>query len=56
MMPRNDPTNCQNEPGYPDHATVIMSIRYPELVCHSLRLRCVIQEPHRINECGEFDR
>lgn len=44
--------NCQIEPSYPDHETVIASIRDPELTCHLPQERCTIQEPHRIAECG----
>jgi hypothetical protein len=28
-MDRPKQINCQQEPGYPDHETVIFSIRYP---------------------------
>lgn len=47
--------NCQVEPRYPAHSTIIWSFRYPEMVCHDASVRCPIREPHLVPECGEFD-
>lgn len=54
MRPKQ--TDCQIEPSFPDHATVLFSIRFPDLVGHLPTLRCSIQEPHHIDDCQEFDR
>lgn len=54
MTPRPRQTDCQHEPPYPDHQTVVFSIRYPDAVIHSPSSYCSIQEPHLIAECGEF--
>ena len=54
MTERAEPTSYQQEPGYPDHSTVMFSIRYPDLTCHLPTARCGTQEPHTIAECGEF--
>lgn len=51
---RPAPTNCQQEPPYPDLATAAFSLRYPDLTCHPPRHRCRIQEPHAIKDCVEF--
>jgi hypothetical protein len=39
-----------------ENERVVCSIRSPGHVCHLPSQRCAIQEPHRIDECGEFDR
>lgn len=54
MTRRTAPTNCQQEPPYPDHETVCMSMRYPDMTCHEPSAGCGIQEPHMITECGLF--
>lgn len=54
QISRSAPTNCQQEPNYPAHVTVIASLRYPDLTCHLPSGRCTTQEPHPITECGEF--
>lgn len=51
---RRAQTNCQQEPHYPDHETVAMSLRYPMMTCHHPTDRCAIQEPHQTSECGQF--
>lgn len=51
---RPAPTNCQQEPPYPEHETVVCSLRYPDLTAHLPSERCATQEPHPIPECGEF--
>lgn len=56
MIERDAPTNCQQEPNYPNHETVIISMRYPDLTGHRVTARCAIQEPHAITECGEWKR
>ena len=48
------PTNCQQEPGYPRHRTVVFSIRYPDMTGHLPSRRCKIKGPHLIAECGEY--
>jgi hypothetical protein len=53
---RPAPTNCQNEPPYPAHCTVVLSISAPEMVCHQASERCPTEYPHKIAVCGEFDR
>jgi hypothetical protein len=55
---RNRPrqTNCQQEPSYPEHETVVFSLRFPDLTVHSKSKRCKIGEPHEIAICGEFGR
>lgn len=47
-------TNCQNEPPYPDHETVVFCIRAPDTVIHSSSGRCAVEHPHLIADCGEF--
>lgn len=54
MSKRPAQTNCQQEPPYPDHATVVFTIREPEWTAHAASSRCAIEEPHRIDDCGEF--
>lgn len=55
MTVRPKQRDCQFEPPYPDHDTVLFSIRFPEMVGHLASARCPIEEPHRIEECGEFE-
>lgn len=50
-MKRPRQTNCQQEPSYPEHDTVIASIRYPDLTCHLPTDVCSIEEPHNVSEC-----
>lgn len=47
-------TNCQQEPTYPDHQTVVFSIRYPDMTCHLRTDLCPTEHPHLIEECEEF--
>lgn len=54
-MMRPKQTDCQIEPNYPEHATVLWSFRFPELVAHLPTLRCSTQEPHKIEDCKEFE-
>ena len=54
MKPRPPQTNGQQEPGYPEHETVVYSIRYGNLTAHRPRPRCMIEAPHMITECGEW--
>lgn len=46
-------TNCQQEPNFPRHQTVIFSLRYPGLTCHRPTRNCRTQEPHNWLTCGE---
>ena len=55
MKKRQAPAKCQHEPPFPDHDTVTISIRSPDLVAHQPSDRCVTEEPHAISRCGEFD-
>jgi hypothetical protein len=48
------PLNCRQEPPYVGLNTVVMSIRAPSLVAHRASLRCALEVPHTIAECGEF--
>jgi hypothetical protein len=50
------PTNCQQEPPYPDHKTAVLSIRYPDLTHHLPNRLCSIREPHAISDCGWFSQ
>jgi hypothetical protein len=52
---RSEPYGCQHEPPYPGLETVTFSVRFPDMTCHHPSERCAIQEPHQIEECGEFD-
>jgi len=54
MICRDAPTNLDCEPPYPSHATVVVSIRAPEMTAHFRTERCEREEPHLIAECGEF--
>lgn len=54
-MERPQQTDCSAEPPYPDHQTVVLSIRHPDWVCHPPSGRCALQLPHDIGACGEFD-
>jgi hypothetical protein len=47
--------NCQQEPFYPLHNTVTLSISAPEMVAHGRSERCPTEYPHKIADCGEFD-
>jgi hypothetical protein len=48
-------TDCQIEPAYPDHDTVLWSFRFPEFVAHRPSKRCCKECPHLMAECKEFD-
>lgn len=56
QTPRPLQTSVQWEPPYPDHETAIVSIRYPYHTAHKPTTLCAIQEPHLIEDCGEFER
>lgn len=53
-MNRPTPKNLDCEPPYPDHDTVLISIRFPEMTAHLSTERCPHEHPHLIAECGEF--
>lgn len=44
--------NCQNEPAYPEHETVVFSISAPDMTAHLKTDLCSIECPHPITECG----
>jgi hypothetical protein len=45
----------QHEPPYPDHDTVIFSIRDPVGVGHRKHPECEKEEWHLISECGLYE-
>lgn len=47
--------NLQNEPDYPLHETVVVSLRDPNMVCHQASKVCPHEAPHDISECNLFD-
>jgi hypothetical protein len=51
---REKPQNCQAEPPYPGHDTVIVALRDPNMTAHSQRPDCPIEHPHLISECGAW--
>ena len=51
-MNRPKQLNCQNEPPYPMHETVIFSFRDPYWLIHNKRDDCKIECPHHISDCG----
>lgn len=55
MKKRNKQSNCQIEPSFPNHETVLMSFKDPNLVIHLPSKRCNIIYPHNISICGEFE-
>ena len=52
--PRPRQTNCQVEPPYPMHDTVIFALIAPEMTLHRGDEECQIEGPHKINECGKW--
>lgn len=54
MAERPKQRDCQNEPTYPDHETVVFSIRSPDMVAHLATGRCEKEYLHLIKECGEY--
>src|ERR1700683_5354287 len=53
-LKREEPRNLQAEPPYPGLHTACMSIRFPEWTSHRRSKRCPIEEPHKVEDCGEF--
>lgn len=51
---RDAPTNCQNEPAYPDHDTVVFCLSAPDMTAHLRSAHCKTEHPHLITECREF--
>ena len=47
-------TNCQQEPRYPRHRTVVCAFGWPDMTSHRAARRCPIEGPHMIAEGGEF--
>jgi len=56
MKDRGIPTNLDYEPSYPNHETVLFSIRFPDLICHSKKDDCKIEEPHNYKVCGIYNQ
>jgi hypothetical protein len=54
LMERRKQTDCKNEPGYPGIDTVVFSMSAPDLTAHFKTIRCSIECPHFISECGEW--
>lgn len=54
QVEREPPRNCQHEPPYPGHRTVVCTLRDPELVAHRASPECAREAPHPVAECGEF--
>ncbi len=54
-MKRSKQTDCQIEPAYLNHSTVLWAFYDPDWVCHQASKRCSIECPHLMSECGEFD-
>lgn len=52
MRPKQ--TNCQQEPPYPEHDTIVFSIRNPDLTVHGKSDKCPYEAPHRLEECGHI--
>lgn len=52
---RSKQIDCQIEPAYLNHRTVLMSFRDPDWVAHDRSKRCTIESPHLMKDCGEFD-
>lgn len=49
-----EPTNCQNEPPFPNHETAVFSLRYPYSIDHVPNQQCRTEEPHLIVNCAWF--
>lgn len=51
LTARPAPVNCQVEPPYPHHDTVLMSFVNPELTAHRANTECSEESPHSTHEC-----
>jgi hypothetical protein len=51
---RQEPKNLQAEPHYPGQETVMLSMSHPDWTGHMATKRCPREDPHKVNECGEF--
>ena len=54
LEPREKPRNCQQEPAYPNHETVVFCLCAPDMTAHNTAAECQIEHPHQISECGLF--
>jgi hypothetical protein len=48
--------DCEPIPDELRGELVCFSFGWPDLVCHLPHDECPIEAPHRIEECGRFDR
>lgn len=56
-MSRHDykPISVQHEGKFPNHETVLFSLKDPDWVIHRASNRCRTEHPHNITECKEFE-
>ncbi len=47
--------NCQQEPAYYGHETVVFCLRAPDMCAHLKSPVCPIEEPHAIADCLLFN-
>lgn len=52
---RDSPINLVKEPSYPGIFTVSFCILHPEFTSHESTIRCQIELPHKISDCGEWN-
>ncbi|KKL72684.1 hypothetical protein LCGC14_2082490 [marine sediment metagenome] len=56
VMYRPEPSDCQHEPPYPAHETVMVALCDPSLVVHADHDRqCRRQGPHPWKDCGHVN-
>lgn len=53
-MERGPQYNCQQEPAYLQHDTVVSCLTAPDHCVHRAAADCPIEHPHLIAECGLF--
>ena len=53
---REIPNNCQHEPDYPLHDTVMISFKSPDYTAHKKHINCNKEYPHKISECKIFEQ
>ncbi len=53
-LKRETPKNCQHEPDYPFHDTVVISFKNPDYCVHKKDIDCNIEYPHKITDCKKF--
>lgn len=55
LPPRPRQTNCQNEPPYLGHDTVLFLLYAPDITAHSANHPdCEIEIVHNVTECGAW--